>query len=103
MTADRNPWFSFAADSIRLGIEAQDVIGLRLIKAAWGDFDAGEEAVRMVAEKALAAWDAHCLITQSLIAGEGHLAPARALNLYRRRVRANQRRLARAGRAIAEP
>jgi hypothetical protein len=99
MPADRNPWFSLAADSIRLGLEAQDVIGLRLIKAAWGDFDAGEEAARMVLEKAQAAWDANCLITHCLIAGEGHLAPARALSLYRRRVKANQRRLTRGGQA----
>ncbi|HEY2177560.1 MAG TPA: hypothetical protein VGH15_03175 [Caulobacteraceae bacterium] len=99
MATDRNPWFSLAADSIRLGLEAQDVIGLRLIKAASGDFDGGEEALRMVLEKARAAWDAQCLITQCLIAGEGHLAPARALNLYRRRVKANQRRLARGSQA----
>ncbi|HEY7901722.1 MAG TPA: hypothetical protein VIC25_11120 [Caulobacteraceae bacterium] len=97
MTAHRNPWLSLAADSVRLSLEAQDVIGLRMIKAAWGGFDAGEEVVRMVMEKSQAAWDANCLITQSVIAGEGHLAPARALSLYRRRVKANQRRLAKGG------
>jgi hypothetical protein len=32
-----------------------------------------------------------------MIAGEGHLAPARALALYRRRIQANQRRLAKGG------
>ena len=94
MTDRRNPWLSLTTDSIRLGLEAQDVIGLRLLKAAWGGFDAGEEAIRMVMEKGQAAWDANCLITKSLIAGEGHLAPARALTLYRRRVQANHRRLA---------
>jgi len=95
MTAFRNPWLSLAADSMRLGFEAQDVIGLRMIKAACGGFDAGDEAMRMVTEKSQAAWDASFLVTRSVIAGEGHLAPARALALYRRRVKANQRRLSR--------
>jgi hypothetical protein len=97
MSTHRNPWLSLAADSIRLGLEAQDVIGLRMIKAASGDFDSGQEAVRMVVEKGQAAWDANFLITRSVIAGEGHLAPARALALYRRRVQANHRRLVKGG------
>jgi hypothetical protein len=89
----RNPWLHLAAGSLRLSFEAQDVIGLRLAKAAAGDFDTPEEAVRMVAEKGQAAWDASWVVAQSLMTGQGHLAPARALALYRRRVRANQRRL----------
>jgi hypothetical protein len=89
----RNPWLQLAAGSWRLGLEAQDVIGLRFAKAAAGDFDNPEEAVRMVAEKGQAAWDASWVVAQSVMAGEGHLAPARTLALYRRRVRANQRRL----------
>ncbi|MGH7024535.1 MAG: hypothetical protein ACREEB_13240 [Caulobacteraceae bacterium] len=93
MTAYRNPWLSLAADLVRLGLEAQDVIGKRLIKAAWGDFDPRDEGVRMIAEKALATWEAAFVVTQSVIAGQGHLAGARALALLRRRVRANQRRL----------
>jgi hypothetical protein len=96
MSADRNPWLSLAADCVRLSLEAQHVISLRLIKAACS-FDAGEEALRMVMEKSQAAWDANSLIAQSVISGEGHLAPARALSLYRRRVKANQRRLAKGG------
>ncbi|HEY5290346.1 MAG TPA: hypothetical protein VIJ59_09950 [Caulobacteraceae bacterium] len=98
MTAHRNPWLSLAGDSIRLGLEAQNVIGLRLIKAAWGDADSADEAMRMVMEKNQAAWDASCVVARSVIAGEGHLAPARALALYRRRIRANQRRLTRKSR-----
>ena len=97
MSANRNPWLSLAADSVRLGIESQDVIGLRMIKAAFGGFDAGEEVMRMVTEKTQAAWETNCLITQSVMAGEAHLAPARAVSLYRRRVKANQRRLSKGG------
>lgn len=97
MTADRVSWLSFAADSMKLGLEAQDVIGLRLIKAAFGGAGAGTEVVRMVVEKGQAALDANVVITRSVLAGEGHLAPARTLALYRRRVQANHRRLLRGG------
>jgi hypothetical protein len=93
MDMTQKAWLNFAAESIRLGLESQGVIGLRLIKAAWGGAGAGEEAVRMVVEKGQAAMDANFLITRSVLAGEGHLAPARTLALYRRRVRANHRRL----------
>ena len=93
MSYIRNPWLHLAENSLRLGLEAQDVIGLRLAKAAAGDFDTPEEAVRLVAEKGQAAWDASWMVAQSVMAGQGHLAPARTLALYRRRVRANQRRL----------
>jgi hypothetical protein len=89
----RNPWLQLAEGSFRLSLEAQDVIGLRLAKAAAGDFDAPEEAVRMVTEKSEAAWEAGWVVAQSFMSGQVHLAPARTLALYRRRVRANQRRL----------
>lgn len=88
-----NPWLSFATDVTRLCFEAQEVIGLRLFASALGDAEAGEEAWLMVMEKGQAVWDTQFLITRSLVAGEAHLAPARAVALYRRRVQANHRRL----------
>lgn len=78
---------------MQLGFEAQCVIGLRMVKMALGGDDARSETQRMIAEKSKALWDANNLITRSLLSGHGHLAPARTLALYRRRVRANQRRL----------
>lgn len=89
----RNPWLSLTADVTRLYFEAQDVIGLRLLATAMGDTEAGEEALLMILEKGQAACDAQFLITKSVAAGEIHLAPARAVALYRRRVQANHRRL----------
>ncbi|MGI9170176.1 MAG: hypothetical protein ACR2FH_08385 [Caulobacteraceae bacterium] len=97
MTARRNPWFSLSMDAMRLGFEAQSVIGLRMAKAAWGGAAAQDEAERMVSEKAQAALDAQVVIATSLMTGQGHLGPARAMALYRRRVRANQRRLLKGG------
>lgn len=88
-----NPWLSLAAQSAHLCLEAQDVVGLRMAKAVSGEFDACEEAVRMVTEKSLALWEAGMVIGQSLAAGEGHLAAERTVVLLRGRVQANQRRL----------
>jgi hypothetical protein len=97
MAARRNPWFSLSMDAMCLGFEAQNVIGLRLAKAAWGGVAAQDEAQLMVSEKAEAALDAQVVLATSLLSGEGHLGPARAMALYRRRVRANQRRLLKGG------
>ena len=93
-----NPWIALAADSLDLAIESQGVVGLRLARAASGRFDAGDEAVRMVVEKAFAAWDTAVVVTESLIQGQPHLAASRTLALYRSRVQANQRRLTREAR-----
>src|SRR5665213_3409138 len=90
MTGRRNPWFSLSMDAMRLCMAAQSVIGLRMAKAAWGGTAAQDEAELMVSEKAKAAIDAQMVFATSLLSGQGHLAPARAMALYRRRVQANQ-------------
>src|SRR5450432_1532259 len=97
MTARRNPWFSLSMDAMRLGFEAQSVIGLRLAKAAWGGAAAQDEAHLMVCEKAQAVLDDQVVLATSVMSGQGHLGPARAVALYRRRVKANQRRLLNGG------
>jgi hypothetical protein len=97
MTVRRDPWFSLSMDALNLTLEAQSVIGLRMMKAAWGDTAAWDEARLMITEKAKAAMDAQFLFASSLMAGQGALAPARAVALLRRRVQANQRRLTRGG------
>ena len=47
----------------------------------------------MVAEKLRAAAETQTQLLTSVLTGKGHLAPARALAGYRRKVRANRRRL----------
>jgi hypothetical protein len=93
MNAPWDPWLDLSAEAVRLGHESGDVIGLRLAVAGRGGADAQAELCRMISEKALAALDAHFVVAGSLLAGEAHLAPARALALYRRRVQANRFRL----------
>jgi hypothetical protein len=88
-------WFDLTADSWRLGMEAQAVVALRLTKLASGDAAAMAEAHRMVSEKVLAAAEAQTRTLGEVMTGRGHLAPKRNLALYRRKVRANRRRLSR--------
>ena len=81
-------WMEFAFDSAMLCAEAQQVVGLRLMKLASGGVHAEREAFRMVAEKGIAFTEA----ATSLAAG----APVeRVMRRYRSIVRANRRRLSR--------
>jgi hypothetical protein len=88
-----NPWMSLTLDAAQLGLEAQNVIALRLIHLAVGGPSAQAEAKRMVIEKATTFLEAQLATAASLMSGRGHSAPRQALGLYRRRVRANRRRL----------
>jgi hypothetical protein len=50
-----DPWISFGLKAWQLGLEAQNVIALRLLRLAAGGARAEAEASRMVTEKILAA------------------------------------------------
>lgn len=80
------PWWKLGFDSAMLAMESQAVIGLRLAKLAAGGTAAQIEAERMVSEKVMAAGEAAMMLatggsSQAVVTG------------YRRKVRANQRRL----------
>jgi hypothetical protein len=88
-----NPWFAIGLDAWTLGLEASAVVGLRALKIAQGGAASQAEAGRMVSEKVEAALD---LQLRALTGGLG-VTPAspsaRTLAHYRRKVRANRRRL----------
>ena len=91
--ARRNPWLSIGVDAWALGLEAWSVIGLRTLKIAAGGPAAAVEEKRMVDEKIDAglAWQ-----TMAITGGLGltpQAAAAATLTHYRRKVRANRRRL----------
>ena len=91
--ARRTSWLNLSMNDWRLGYEASTVIGLRTLKLAAGGPAAQVEAERMVAEKVETAW---ALQTAALTGGLGFTpaqATARTIARYRRKVRANQRRL----------
>jgi hypothetical protein len=93
MPRRRNPWFGLGLDAWTLGAECSAVIGLRMMKVAAGGLAAEAEVQRMVSEKVAAAL---ALQTLALTGGLGVTpqgAAARTVAHYRRKVRANRRRL----------
>lgn len=89
-----NPWLKIGLDAWSLGLEASGVAALRMMKLAAGGPAAEAESRRMVAEKMDAL---QALQVRALTGALGVTAPAataRTLAHYRRRVRANRRRLA---------
>jgi hypothetical protein len=82
------PFLRLASDATLLAMEAQTVIGLRLTQIAMGR-GTPAEAQLMVTEKVLAFAEAAATVTAG---GSAH----RVLRGYRRKVRANTRRLRRA-------
>jgi hypothetical protein len=90
----RPDWPGLFADSLRMGLEANLVIAMRLAKIAWGGPTAKAESRRMVEEKVRAAQDASMSAAQAVLTGKAHLAPKRAMSVYQKRVRKNLHRLA---------
>jgi hypothetical protein len=90
-----NPWFKLSVDTFWLGAEASQVVALRMMKLAGGGAGAAAEAQRMVAEKVSAAMAAQTELALGAMSGSPHAGPTKAVALYRRKVRANRRRLSR--------
>jgi hypothetical protein len=88
-------WVRLNLDLMTLGVEASEVMTLRLLKLAAGGAAATAEAERMVSEKLQAAAEVQAAAWAAALKGEGHRNPRRALAHYRKKVRANRRRLSR--------
>ncbi|HEV7439251.1 MAG TPA: hypothetical protein VGN94_06440 [Methylobacterium sp.] len=82
-------WWKLGMDATMLALESQQVIGMRLMMLSAGGSAAQVEAQRMVSEKIMAAGEAALLV-----ASGG--STARVVAGYRRKVRANARRLSKA-------
>jgi hypothetical protein len=89
-----NAWLRLNLSMMQLGAEASGVMALRMMKLAAGGAAASAEAERMVAEKVLAAAEVSGRAWASALTGSAHLTPQRTVTHYRRKVRANRRRLA---------
>ena len=91
-----NPWLGLAFKAIELGIEAQSVIALRMMRLAAGGARGRAEASRMVAEKVGALAEAQTAVAAAILTGRRQKVVAgKVLNTYKKRVRANRRRLTR--------
>ena len=89
----RNPWFRAGMNAWSLAFEASSVIALRTLKLATGSADAEVEVQRMVSEKIEAGLALQALALTGGLGLTPQSAAGRALAHYRRKVRANRRRL----------
>ena len=85
------------ASLMSFGLEAQQVMALRLAKIALGGQAAQREARLMIDEKVATGLRVQQAALSSMMMGRAASAPAQALATYRRAVRANRRRLLRGG------
>ncbi len=82
----------------QLGLEAQHVIGMRMLRISAGGAKARAECRRMVTEKLTAGAAAQAAALTALVNGEGvEVAASQALIPIQLTVRANRRRLRRVG------
>ena len=89
----QNPWLAIGFDAWSLSMEATTVIGLRTLKIAAGGAAGEAESQLMVTEKIAAGL---ALQSMAISGGRGftpHGAASKTLTHYRRKVRANRRRL----------
>jgi hypothetical protein len=93
MAGGVNPWMRLGLDAWRLGAESSAVIGLRVLKMAAGGAAAEAEAHRMVSEKVEASLALQTLAMTGGLGVTPHTAAVRTVAHYRRKVRANRRRL----------
>jgi hypothetical protein len=91
-----NPWLALSFKTFQLGLEAQSVIALRMMRLSSGGAGAKAEMSRMVTDKAAAMAEAQAVATMAVATGrKDHVVAGKTLNVFRKRVRANKRRLSR--------
>jgi len=79
---------------MQLSVEAQTVIALRMMRLAAGGVHAHDEAQRMVTEKIVAVAEAQTAAIAAMMNGhKDHVVAAKALGAFKKRIRANKRRL----------
>jgi hypothetical protein len=90
---DLNAWFRAGAQAWALGVEASAVMALRGLRVAEGGAAAERELRRMVAEKLDAALELQQRAMTGRLGATPATAATRTIHHYRKRVRANRRRL----------
>lgn len=88
-----NTWMRLGLNAWALGLESSAVIGLRTLKIAAGGAEAEAETRRMVSEKIDSVLALQMLALTGGLGATPHRAAARTVAHYRRKVRANRRRL----------
>jgi|SRR6516164_4189087 hypothetical protein len=90
------PWVALSLRVFQLGVEAQSVMALRLVRLASGDARGQDELNRMVVEKLAALAEAQMAVATAIMNGhKDHVVARKALTVFKKRVRDNKRRLLR--------
>ena len=85
-----NPWLALSFKVFQLGIEAQSLVALRMMRLASGGAGTQAEMGRMMVEKAAAVTEAQFAAATAAVAGsKDHVIAGKALKGFRKRVRAN--------------
>ena len=91
-----NPWLALSLKAVQMGVEAQSVIALRMLRLATGGARMEAEASRMVTDRVAAAAEAQAVAAVSALSGRSpHVVVSKAPRVVKKRVRANKRRLSR--------
>ena len=91
-----NPWLSLTFKTIQLGLEAQSVIALRMMRLAAGGSIGSNEARRMITEKIAAGIETGAVVASGAVSGQKNAVVAgKVLRRLKKRVHANKRRLSR--------
>lgn len=91
-----NPWFRASFDLMALSLEAGSVIALRTVAMTAGGPEADRESQRMVREKLHALVDLQTMFFTGRLGTNAPSALNKTVTHYRRKVRANKRRLTKA-------
>ncbi|RYY23939.1 MAG: hypothetical protein EOP62_18770 [Sphingomonadales bacterium] len=86
-------WAMAGWDAWTLGMESSTVMGLRVARIAMGGPGAGEEAARMVSEKVQSAIELQTALVTGRLGTTPLAATQKTLRHYRRKVKANRKRL----------
>jgi hypothetical protein len=88
-----NPWLKLSVKAVQMGMEAQNVIALRMLRLATGAPRMEAEASRMVTDKVAATAEAQPVAAVSALNGcSAHVVASKAPKVPKKRVRANKRR-----------
>ena len=88
-------WLALTLRATQFGVEAQSVMTLRLMRLAAGGIASHREARLMVAEKMAALAEAQVATAAAVVTGRSHTAAQKVVQVFKKRMRANRKRLSR--------
>ena len=94
MARRRGGWLTFGFGAAAIGLEAQQVIAMRLLKLSRGGPAAAVEFDQMVSEKALAVAEIGQAAASAALSGDGSKLAGDVLRTVRGPVSGNRKRLA---------